>query len=169
MDRVRKVCSAQCIAAVENTFDFSFTFEILRLITSVLFNLPSCANCSISSARVFCLYFLALSNLQMSVFICLRFLSALIFFSSSFTCLELQRVEFFRSTREKQQRGDILFQQEQMTYLPRLFWRTPCSFRMSRRRSGILRPRLHTPGTLWPLRTAVSAASWKDTSAHKQL
>lgn len=51
-------------------------------------------------------------------------------------------------------------------YLPRLFWRRLCSFHTSQHHSGILRPRLHKPGTLWLSRTAVSVVSWKEKHTH---
>lgn len=47
-------------------------------------------------------------------------------------------------------------------YLPQLFWRRLYNFHMSLHHSDILMPRLHKPGTLWPLRMAVSGVSWKD-------
>lgn len=64
--------------------------------------------------------------------------------------------------------SDILFEHELMSYLPLLFWRRLCSSHMSRHHSDILMPRLHKPGTLWPLRTVASVASWKDTHTHTQ-
>lgn len=56
---------------------------------------------------------------------------------------------------------------EPTPYLPQLSWRRLCSFHTSRRRSGtpMLRPR--RPDTPWPWRSAVSAASWKETQTAK--
>lgn len=56
---------------------------------------------------------------------------------------------------------------EPTPYLPQLFWRRLCSFHTSRRRNGTPMLRLHRPDTLWPWRSAVSAASWKETQTQK--
>lgn len=52
---------------------------------------------------------------------------------------------------------------EPMPYLPQLFWRRLCSFHTSPHRNGTRMLRLHRPDTLWPWRSAVSAASWNET------